>query len=572
MDELVHLRRRRTLLPCVLVLIVFVAGFASAPATRASLHATEHSLEVRPPRPSGPPYSESLPENSGTLADGPAASTSIGSVVTTIAVGDGPLYGAYDPENGYVYVGNEAGVNVSVLSGTHALRSIPVGFGPWAVQYDPSDGYVYVGHLGIDNITVVNGTAFLAFIPTGGCATSEVWDTASGYLYSEAGGGSCGPSVVTAVEGTHRVKSIDTGATPASPEGATYDPLNHYVYVPEYGGKNVTVIKGQSIIASVDVGRDSAPIGAVFDSTNGYVYVADAGTDSVSVINGTRVIASIHVGTDPFPPCFDPANGFVYVPNYVADTVSVIRGLSLAATVTVGSFPINLTYDPDNGLIYVANLYSNNVSVIDGVALAGTLQLAGPEPNGVGPYSLTFDPRTGDLYVMDAGDNNVSVIGFPTLSHRVTFRESGLPPGTRWSTVFDGRLENSTRPSMSFLVRAGNYSYFVPGLEEYTVSAPYPSGTVLVFSNQTNVSISFSPGTTYPLIFEEVGLKGGTTWCATLGWTICSSTSTIEFTNLSDGSYPFEIVPVFGFNVKPAVGSVGVNGPGLRVDIQFETD
>lgn len=77
------------------------------------------------------------------------------------------------------------------------------------------------------------------------------------------------------------------------------------------------------------------------------------------------------------------------------------------------------------------------------------------------------------------------------------------------------------------------------------------------------------PQTTYSVMFNETGLAGGTLWSVTLdGSTILSKSSSIGFTE-PNGTYPYSITPVQGYNPSPSEGVVSVNGSAVTELLSF---
>ena len=74
--------------------------------------------------------------------------------------------------------------------------------------------------------------------------------------------------------------------------------------------------------------------------------------------------------------------------------------------------------------------------------------------------------------------------------YSVTFQESGLPPGTRWSVTFGGVTEDSTNASMQFEVPNGTYSFQVLNISGYS-DVP-TNGRVPVAGVETYLGVLFS--------------------------------------------------------------------------------
>jgi hypothetical protein len=74
------------------------------------------------------------------------------------------------------------------------------------------------------------------------------------------------------------------------------------------------------------------------------------------------------------------------------------------------------------------------------------------------------------------------------------------------------------------------------------------------------------------VVIVETGLATGTEWNATLSdgsVTEHSTNNTINFYNITNGTYPFSIGAVPGYTAHPSSGNVTVNGTNAYVAISF---
>jgi len=220
-----------------------------------------------------------------------------------------------------------------------------------------------------------------------------------------------------------------------NPWAPAYDPVDHEVYVPNFGTADVTgsvtVLKGTCTVAkTITLPSGSNPSAAAFDPMNNDVYVTDMSLNQVYVISGTKIVTTI---TDP---SFDGPRGIVFDPlgpamcvtNYLNDTVSVISAFNTVAfAIPVGNGPIGIDFDSYYGTINVANYDSNNVTVYDGF----TFGHIGDVPVGGGPLGVAFDIVDDLDYVTNSVANNVSVISYTSPVATI----SGLtePEGITWS-------------------------------------------------------------------------------------------------------------------------------------------
>ena len=194
------------------------------------------------------------------------------------------------------------------------------------------------------------------------------------------------------------------------PAFGAYDPVDHYVYVPNAGSASLSILTGScKVVTTVSFGT-GVPEAAGFNPTNNRVYVTDLGRDQVYVISGTKLVTTITSTTfdEPYGVTFDPGHGWMAIANYGSDKVSFISGNSVVGTTTVGSAPLLLAYDPFFGRLLVSNAGSNNVT-----SMNATDPTDGRDniniPVGAVPKGIAFDYADERDYVTNIGSNNVSV-------------------------------------------------------------------------------------------------------------------------------------------------------------------
>ncbi len=179
---------------------------------------------------------------------------------------------------------------------------------------------------------------------------------------------------------------------------------------------------------------------------------------------------------------------------------------------------------------------------------------------------FTATPAVGSVRV-----DNSSVfltIGWTRTSfdYRVTFAESGLPPGTNWTVTLNGTARSGTSANLTFLVPNGTYPVSVMGPAGYRTSALPPQLTVA--GAPVVVPVSWT-AVTYALTFVESGLSAGTVWSVALDGTVQRSAgSTINF-GATNGSHYFTIGNVTGYSVTPRSGLVTVLGATTNETIRF---
>ena len=210
------------------------------------------------------------------------------------------------------------------------------------------------------------------------------------------------------------------------------------------------------------------------------------------------------------------------------------------------------------------------------VTLNGTTQtstlssMAFSVPNGTYSFSIPsiagYYTAPGYGAVTVNGTGVTQAITFTQIVYTVTFTESGLRAGAQWTVAFEGTAQTSTGTIISFGAVDGTYTYVITGPSGYRVSVPVPEGTITANGASVLESVSFVRGTTYTLTFHETGLRGGTSWCVTLGATYCSTSASVTIKDLTPGTYTYSVGSFGGMTTfvklgalsEPAVGSVTI--------------
>jgi hypothetical protein len=96
--------------------------------------------------------------------------------------------------------------------------------------------------------------------------------------------------------------------------------------------------------------------------------------------------------------------------------------------------------------------------------------------------------------------------------YAVTFTQTGLPSGTRWSVTLNGSVHASTGSKLSVSLTDGTYSYSVGSGDGFGASPS--NGSVTVNGAGVPVSVAFEK--VYPLTFEQNHLSAGTNWSVAL--------------------------------------------------------
>jgi YVTN family beta-propeller protein len=267
------------------------------------------------------------------------------------------------------------------------------------------------------------------------------------------------------------------------PEVPAYDPVNHYLYVPDENSGNITVLKPNChAVASIGLPIMAGPSAIVYDPADNMLYVTDSYLGSVYVISGLSLkhtfpesklhcpqapfydpaIGDVLVGSDCGSPQLtelngtaivghvghakiwsDPATG-VYDPSSHRILVAYTNGANvtfynastfkISGKVSVGmnSDPVSIVYDPSNHLDYVACFSVDTVTVISSHGAGSTKATI---PVGGGPANVAYSPTSLEVYVANSGSANVSVIKGTTLKATISLAAFARPEGLVYDAV-----------------------------------------------------------------------------------------------------------------------------------------
>jgi YVTN family beta-propeller protein len=337
------------------------------------------------------------------------------SVVANVPVGVAPQGITVDPVTNNIFVANQTGNSITVLSGatSSVLATVNVGSSPTEVAVNPVTGMVYVANSGSTSISVINEknlTATPGSINVGVAQNAIAVDAASNTVLAVS---TASGTVITIANGA----VTGTASVGASPKAVAINPVTHVAYVTNSGSGTVSFINYETnptAAGTVTVGAN--PLGVAVNVVTNQVYVANAGGSSVSVIDGgsNSVVASPAVGMSPRSVAVNTATNTIYVANSGSANVSVINGQNntISASPAVSTGPYSVAVDQVTNEVFVLCQGTGNgsVSVIDGpsnsVVVTATV--------GASPVALALDPATNHAYIVNSGSNNVSIMAGTT--------------------------------------------------------------------------------------------------------------------------------------------------------------
>lgn len=261
------------------------------------------------------------------------------------------------------------------------------------------------------------------------------------------------------------------------------------------------------------------------------------GTSTTNYVNFTSIANGSYV----FNVTVYPAN---YSPVPLTGTVNV-AGANVGVSITFhedflvqfnqSTLPANERWNVTMG----AGTSTSNGSNVSFLVFNGTYSFTVEPPSGWGST-----PSTGSITV--AGKNVYTVLDFYRI-YVVSFNESGIPSGTKWSMGLGGSIESSTTSVIAYDEPNGTYSYNIssppgyfptPSSGSITVSGAEVN-TPVVFTRNLTISVSPSPGYVdigRTITFSNVtsGGSGGDVWSYSVnvstGWT--KSGNVFTFTSL----------------------------------------
>ena len=331
-----------------------------------------------------------------------------------------PVEVAVNPRTGYVYITNEYGDYVFVLSGLKQVATLRTGGKEAdALAVDEERGWVYVVNKGSDSITVIRGTEVITTVEAAG---REPFDVAvepqRGWAYVVSGYSKLPPrgerpvveGNVTVISGTRVIGVVSLGQVVA--KHVVADPTSGYVYVGGFTGNitdgfsgEVIVIQGIEEIARLEAGSSvevmdaNVKTGDVYIIDDKRLYQFDEGefVAATLIVEGNDSISNMQV---------HPITGDVYIVNMGREVI-VVRNMKIIGRIEdIGRSMRKMSIDPLTGNVYVADFRTNLVTVIHDTEVITTFDV------GWYPYGIGVNPANGWVYVSNTNDDTVTILGY----------------------------------------------------------------------------------------------------------------------------------------------------------------
>jgi gliding motility-associated-like protein len=265
-------------------------------------------------------------------------------MVTTIAVGKGPVGVVVSPDGTRVYITNSLAGTVSVINAltNQVISTITVGDFPAGIAISPDGSLVYVANQGSVNISVISTAtnAVSATIDMTGNDPSDICVSQDGkWIYCAAQGEN---AIVIINAATNTIASKITIAGVNGVEYMTTSPTGNRVYVTGRNNNNLLAINSITnvLIATIPLGSYADEVAVSPDGSRAYV----TSSNDVFVVNTTTdaIITTIPVVGGPSGVSVTPDGGSVYVTSQVSGNITVISTATntITNTISAGQGPI----------------------------------------------------------------------------------------------------------------------------------------------------------------------------------------------------------------------------------------
>ncbi len=519
-------------------------------------------------------------------------------IVNNITVGYAPAGIVTSPNGSFVYVSNFESNNVSIISteSDEVVRSVNVGTSPDSIEISPNGKYVVVANTGSSSVSIINTSTYsVVNVSVGGSpggyngVTSQSYPTAipDGIVFSPNStfayiGNTDGNVTVVNISSDSVIRQITVSTYPINGLAISNNGLYIYAAVNEYAspidyGSHVSVINTQSFSIMYNIPTDFEPESIALNGD--LAYVTSGSNNTVDVLNLTSkaLVSRYYLPSYSMPIgiYFSPGDQLIYVADNDNNSISSINiSNNSIKTYPIGIYPMSISiadlypvYFEESGLPSGTkwSVTLNSISIA-----SNNSQIKFLEPNGSYTFSVSivsgYKPDQ-DHGIISVAGNTVSVaILWTRVMYQISFLESGLPSGTKWTITLNNTSESSVSDLINFIEPNGTYSFFIGTVPGYRVS--YNTGKIVVDGRNVSQNISWTVNT-YSISFVESGLKAGTQWFVILnGISHSSNSTTISFSE-PNGSYSYNIGKINGYTVTSYYGNISVNGSNIKVPVSW---
>ena len=335
--------------------------------------------------------------------------------------GTGPVSLALSPDDTKLYVTNQNGGTLSVVSLAQATPVIAVGAHPSGIAVSPNGTTAYVVNSASGTVSVINTatnivTATIA-VDTGSTAIAVSPDGTRLYVTEGIPSGGIVTVIDTATNTVTGTITLPAGAEIASiPNNVAVSADGSHLYIAIIGGlATIDTATNTMTFAFAALPSTGSPTGLAFSPSilgpkgaqvlvtyagfpgSIWTYDANGASGGFFGLGGSATAEGV---------AFSPDGSTAYIAQNNGTVTVVNNTLTVTATIAVGAVPTAMVAGPDGTKLYVLNTGSDTVSVVDTATntVTGTI-LVGSSPSGV-----AVSPDGTKLYVTLPGDDTVSVI------------------------------------------------------------------------------------------------------------------------------------------------------------------
>jgi DNA-binding beta-propeller fold protein YncE len=253
-----------------------------------------------------------------SIIDISPGSSTFGTVLNTISVGNGPLGVAISQRFGLAVVANNGDSTASIvdlLAGKQAVPAVSTGKQPMGVAVNDSSAVAITANNGANTVTEINLAPLFASTPATTLTPTSIGGMQQPIAVAidpDRGTNNRGIAVVTGLQ-------LQNGA---SPTGA--------LYVVDMGGTTPTLISSNSFFSAIPTGVVFDPAAATTSANPGVFYANASGTNLITAFNpdsgGTS--ASVSVGINPTSLAINPQTGAILTTNTAGQSISLVDTVS----------------------------------------------------------------------------------------------------------------------------------------------------------------------------------------------------------------------------------------------------
>ena len=362
------------------------------------------------------------------LVSASSLATQADTVVSSIAVGSGPVGVAINPAGTFAYVTNAGSNTVSKISlaTDTVVASIPTVYLPSSVAINPAGTFAYVtnsNYYGANFVSKINlaTDTVVATILTDGAAADIVIDPTGLFAYITM----FSADEIAKIDLT-TFAVVSTIDVDKSPQQIVIDPSGVFAYV-----THASV--GRSVFSKIDLATFTvadtlrvglAAQGIAINPVGTFAYVANGDDGTISKINLSTfsVANTIDIEGYPFSIAINPAGTFAYVTNWAISNKVIKLNLAsntVAAKITVKTGLQALVINNAGTFAYTTNTIEGLVSKIALSATAGqTISFIAPSTQltGSGTETLTATASSNLAVAFSTGTSSVCTVSGVTVT------------------------------------------------------------------------------------------------------------------------------------------------------------